>query len=36
MNFSIKNSFSKCEHIRIKMRIYSQLLNESLTENVKV
>ena len=33
MNFSIKNLFSKCEHIRIKLRIYSHLLNKSLTEN---
>ena len=33
MNFSIKNFFSKSEHIRIKMRIYSHLLNKSLTEN---
>ena len=33
MNFSVKNLFSKCEHIRIKLRIYSHLLNKSLTEN---
>ena len=33
MNFSVKNFFSKCEHIRIKLRIYSHLLNKSLTEN---
>ena len=33
MNFSIKNFFIKSEHIRIKMRIYSHLLNKSLTEN---
>ena len=33
MNFSIKNFFNKCEHIRIKLRIYSHLLNKSLTEN---
>ena len=33
MNFYIKNFFSKCEHIRIKMRIYLHLLNKSLTEN---
>ena len=29
----IKNVFSKCEHIRIKLRIYSHLSNKSLTEN---
>ena len=33
MNFSIKNHFSKCEHIRIKRRIYSHLLNISLTKS---
>ena len=33
MNFSIKNLFSKCEHIRMKLRIYSHLLNKSLTED---
>ena len=33
MNFSVKNFFSKCEHIRIKLRIYSHLLNKFLTEN---
>ena len=33
MNLSVKNVFSKCEHIRIKLRIYSHLLNKSLTEN---
>ena len=33
MNFSVKNLFSKCDHIRIKLRIYSHLLNKSLTEN---
>ena len=33
MNFFVKNLFSKCEHIRIKLRIYSHLLNKSLTEN---
>ena len=32
MNFSVKNLFSKCDHIRIKLRIYSHLLNKSLTE----
>ena len=34
MKSSIKNFFSKCEHIRIKLRIYSHLLNKSLTENI--
>ena len=34
MNFSVKNVFSKFEHIRIKPRIYSHLLNKSLTENL--
>ena len=33
MNLFVKNLFSKCEHIRIKLRIYSHLLNKSLTEN---
>ena len=33
MNFSIENFISKCEHIRIKLLIYSHLLNKSLTEN---
>ena len=33
MNFSVKNFFSKCEHIRIKLRIYSHLLNKSLKKN---
>ena len=33
MNFSFKNLFSKCEHIRIKLRIYSHLPNKFLTEN---
>ena len=32
-NLSVKNLFSKCEHIRIKLRIYSNLLNKSLTDN---
>ena len=27
-----QNLLSKCEHIRIKLRIYSELLNKSLTE----
>ena len=30
---SVKNFFSKREYIRIKLRIYSQSLNKSLTEN---
>ena len=34
MNFSVKNIFSKCEHIRIKMQIHSHLLNRSLTETL--
>ena len=33
MNFSVKNVFSKFEHIRIKPRIYSHLLN-NLKENL--
>ena len=33
MDFFIKNLFSKCERDRIKLRIYSHLLNKSLTEN---
>ena len=32
MKYFVKN-FNKCEHIRIKLRIYSHLLNQSLTEN---
>ena len=28
---SVKNFFSKCEQIRIKLRVYSHLLNKSLT-----
>ena len=32
MNFSVKDLFIKCEHIRRKLRIYSHLLNKSLTE----
>ena len=32
MNFLFRNLFSKCEHIRIKLRIYSYLLNKFLTE----
>ena len=33
MNFFVKNLFSKCEHIRIKLLIYSHLLNKLITEN---
>ena len=33
MSFSVKNLFSKCEDIRIKLRIYSHLLNKSFMEN---
>ena len=33
MNFFVKNLFNKREHIRLKLRIYSHLLNKSLTEN---
>ena len=33
MNFSIKNFFSKCDHILIKLRIYSHLINKPLSEN---
>ena len=33
MNFFIKNFFSKFEHISIKLRIYSHLLNKSSMEN---
>ena len=33
IKFSVGNFFSKCEQIRIKLRIYSHLLNKSLTEN---
>ena len=33
MNFFVENLFSKCEHILIKLRIYSHLLNKSLQEN---
>ena len=33
MNFIVKNLFSKCEHIHIKRRIYSHLLNKFLTGN---
>ena len=27
MNFSVKNLFSKCKHMHIKLRFYSHLLN---------
>ena len=33
MNIFVKNFFSKCEHIRTKLQIYSHLLNKSWTEN---
>ena len=33
MNFFVKNLFSKCEQICIKLRIYSHLLNRSWAEN---
>ena len=33
MNCFVKNLFCKCEHIRIKLRIYSHLLDKSLKEN---
>ena len=33
MDFFVKNLFSKYEHTRIKLRIYSHLSNKSLTEN---
>ena len=33
INFSIKNSFSKCDQIRRKLRIWSHLLKKSLMEN---
>ena len=33
MKFSIKNLFSKCDHIRRKLRIWSHLLKKSLMEN---
>ena len=32
MNFSVKNLFGEGEHIHIKLRISSHLLNESLNE----
>ena len=33
MKFSIKDSFSKCDQIRRKLRIWSHLLKKSLMEN---
>ena len=33
MKFFVRNLFNKCEHIRIKLRICSHLLNKSLAEN---
>ena len=33
MKFPAKNFFSKYEQMRIKLPIYSHLLNKSLTEN---
>ena len=33
LKFSIKDSFSKCDQIRMKLRIWSHLLKKSLMEN---
>ena len=33
MKFSIKDFFSKCDHIRRKLRIWTHLLKKSLIEN---
>ena len=33
MEFSIKDSFSKCDQIRMKLRIWSHLLKKSLMGN---
>ena len=33
MKFSIKNFSSKCDQIRMKLRIWSHLLKKSLMEN---
>ena len=33
MKFSIKDSFSKCDQIRRKLRIWSYLLKKSLMED---
>ena len=34
MKFSIKDSFSKCDQVRRKLRISSHLLKKSLMENL--
>ena len=34
IKFSINDLFSKCDQIRRKLRIWSHLLNKSLTENL--
>ena len=36
MKFFIKDLFSKCDQIRSFLRIWSNLLNKSLTENFLV
>ena len=33
MEFSVKDSFSKCDQIRRKLRIWSHLLKKSLIKN---
>ena len=33
MTFFVKNLFSKCESIRINLRVYTDILNKSLTGN---
>ena len=33
MNFPITDYFSKCDHIRMKPRIWSHLLKKSVMEN---
>ena len=33
MKFSIENFFSKCDHIRSFLRMWSDLLKKALTEN---
>ena len=33
MEFSVKDSFSKCDQIRRKLRIWSHLLKKSFMEN---
>ena len=35
MKFSVKDSFSKCDQIRRKLRIWSHFLKKPLMENVK-